>query len=229
MTVPTYNEAGNIEELLEELLRYKNIEIAVFDDNSPDGTWKIVKKIAEKNKRVHLILRENERGRGSVEITMIKYAMRNDADFMIEMDADLSHDPRYIKDMIERSKICDIVVGSRKVAGGIDARGDFFRYLVTSIDHILIRTILGINLGDPSSGFRCFNRKSLGSLNLDGIASRAIVYTEVLYACAKKNFKICEIPIVFKNRTKGTSKTVAPTQLIHYALEILKMRLFSKA
>ena len=78
MTVPTYNEAGNIEELLEELLRYKNIEIAVFDDNSPDGTWKIVKKIAEKNKRVHLILRENERGRGSVEITMIKYAMRND-------------------------------------------------------------------------------------------------------------------------------------------------------
>ena len=228
-TIPTYNEAENIENLIKKLLRYQKIEIAVFDDNSPDGTWRVVERISKKNKRVCLILRKTERGRGSVEIAMMKYALQNNADFMIEMDADLSHDPRHLKDMIEKSKSYDIVVGSRKVVGGSDIRGDFLRHFITYVTHLIMKNFLGVNLNDPSSGYRCFSRKALSSINFDGIVSKKIAFMEVIYACAKKNLKIYEIPIIFKDRKEGKSKLVSPLLLMKYVFDILRMRFFSTA
>lgn len=228
--IPTYNEAENIEELIRPLLNYSNIEIIVFDDNSPDGTWKIVDRLAKSERRVHLFLRKNERGRGSVEVAMMRYSLKKNADLMIEMDADLSHDPHHIPKIIDGAKTCDIVIGSRFIKGGVDVRGDPIRSLVTSVYHLFLKSLLGINLTDPSSGYRGFTKRALNMINFGGISVKGtMILTEVLYACIKKGAKVCETPIVFKNRSRGTSKLVSPLLLIRYALEIIKMKIFSRA
>ncbi|HLE07138.1 MAG TPA: glycosyltransferase [archaeon] len=233
VTIPTYNEVENIGKLIRELLKNRGIEIAVFDDSSPDGTWKVVKEMGKKEKRVRLILKETKSGRGNAEIDMMKYCLKNRADVMIEMDADLSHDPRYVRDILKEIKSYDVVVGSRNVAGGKDVRGDIMRATVTFLAQTLMKIILGINMKDPSSGYRGFNKRALESINFSGIAANGkvgmIVCTETIYACFRKGLKIKEIPILFKNRTAGKSKLIGPILFLRYVIEMLKIRLFSRA
>lgn len=205
--VPTYNEADNINHLLTEILSVDpEIEILIVDDNSPDGTWKIVLDRIKTDNRIHLLHRIENRGRGRAGIEGFKYALDNGADYVIEMDGDFSHDPRFIPDILKASAGNDVVLGSRYVKGGMDKRR-FLRRCLSNLAGFYIRTILGLNVNDPTSGYRCFNRYILEKINLNALkADNPFIVTEVLYRCHKENAKIKEVPIVFKDREKGTSK-----------------------
>lgn len=207
VVISTYNEAENISSLLDSILATDpSLEIVVVDDNSPDGTWAIVSDKAKRNSHLYLLRREKDRGRGKAGIAGFRYALENDADYIIEMDGDFSHDPSFIPNILEAAKTADVVLGSRGVKGGIDCRGGLRRCL-SGLAGFYVRTVLGFRIKDPTSGYRCFNRGILNRINLDSLkANDPFIVTEVLYRCHKEKAKIKEIPIVFKDREKGASK-----------------------
>lgn len=209
VTIPTYNENENIRKLINTILslKIKGLEIVVIDDNSPDGTWKIVRDITQKNKKVHLILRKGKRGRGLAGIEGFKYALKKKADFIIEMDADFSHNPADIPKFLDKIKECNVVLGSREVRDGKDVGRGPIRRLITKIANLYIRIILGLKVKDCNSGYRCFRRRVLESINLNSMMSEGpSIVQEILFKTHLNGFKICEVPIVFKEREVGTSK-----------------------
>ncbi|MCX5915929.1 MAG: glycosyltransferase, partial [Deltaproteobacteria bacterium] len=166
--IPTYNEALNIEPLLREILRQgPDIGAVVVDDNSPDGTAAIVKRLREEDPRVHLILRMNERGRGTAGVAGFKYAVAQGVDFIIEMDADFSHQPSYISPFLSQMGDCDLLIGSRLVEGGGEKGRHFLRKMITRSANAYIRLILGVPVRDCTSGYRVFRRKVLESIELE--------------------------------------------------------------
>ncbi|MFC1704841.1 polyprenol monophosphomannose synthase [Nanoarchaeota archaeon] len=183
------------------------MEVVVVDDNSPDQTWKIVGDISKRNKKVHLLLRKGKRGRGLAGKDGYIYCLKNKADIIIEMDADFSHDPKYVLDMLEKIKDYDLVIGSRMVKGGKESGRGITRKIITKLANMYIKTMLGIKVHDCNSGYRCFRRKVLEKINVHKLKSNGPdIVQEVLFKAHLKNFRISEIPIVFKNRTKGQSK-----------------------
>src|SRR3989338_1076727 len=161
--IPTYNESENIAVLIDKILglKIKNMNIVVADDNSPDGTWKIVEEISKKNKNVHLLLRKTDKGRGSAGKDGFIYCLKHGADIVIEMDADMSHDPKYIPLMIDELKNADLILGSRRVEGAEEVGRSSIRRIITFLANLYIRIILGLKARDCNSGFRCFKRKVL--------------------------------------------------------------------
>ncbi|MBU1026598.1 MAG: polyprenol monophosphomannose synthase [Candidatus Margulisbacteria bacterium] len=207
--IPTYNEAENIEALIKEILGLNifGLTILVVDDNSPDNTGKIAEKIGEEDPRVKTIIRYKNRGRGSAGIEGFKFALREGADYTIEMDADFSHHPRYIPDLLKYAKDYDVVLGSRFVKEGKDADRSFIRKITTLFARTYIRLILGIKVKDITSGFRCFKRRVLEGIDLDNMISTGpSIVSEILYKAKLKNFTIYEIPIIFEDRKKGQTK-----------------------
>jgi len=206
VTIPTYNERENIQQLIKDITLYK-VSIVVIDDNSPDGTWKVVEQIGKKNKKVYLLKRVHERGRGTAGIAGFKYALKKGADVIIEMDADYSHNPKYIPDLMKRIKECDLVLGSRLVKGGRDIGRPYWRQLLTKMANLYIKIMLGLKVRDCNSGYRCFRREVLEAIDLDKTVSTGpSIVQELLYKTHLKGFKICEVPISFVERQKGTSK-----------------------
>ncbi len=209
VTIPTYNERENIKILIGQILKLdiNGLEILVIDDNSPDKTWKIVKEIAKKNKKVHLLLRTKKRGRGYAGKEGFIWALKNKADYIVEMDADLSHDPKYIPELLEKIKQADIVLGSRQIKGGIDQRDSPIRKIITKLANLYIETILGLKVRDCNSGYRCFTRKALEQIDPYKIFSAGpSIVQEVLFKARLKGLKIKEIPITFTKRKLGKSK-----------------------
>ena len=207
--VPTYNEKENINTLIDEILKLKikNLHIVVVDDNSPDNTWKIIQEIPKKKKKVHLLLRKNDRGRGSAGRDGFIHCLKNDADIIVEMDADMSHNPKYIPVMIKELKNADVILGSRRVKGSKEIGRSRFRRLVTLIANLYITLMLGIRVKDCNSGYRCFKREVLEKIKPEKIESKGpSIVQEVLFKAHLNKFKIKEIPITFINRTKGKSK-----------------------
>jgi len=207
--IPTYNERENIKTLIDKILdlKIKNLHIVVADDNSPDGTWKIVQQIAKKNKNVHLLLRKKDKGRGSAGRDGFIYCLKNSADIVVEMDADMSHDPKYIPLMIKELKNADIVLGSRRLKGSREVGRGLLRKFVTLGANLYITLMLGIKVKDCNSGYRCFKRKVMEKINLEKLESKGpSIVQEVLFKAHLNKFKIKEIPITFINRTKGKSK-----------------------
>src|SRR3989338_74157 len=207
VVIPTYNEKENIKNLIKEILKINKTDIIVVDDNSPDGTSRIVKNIAKKNKKVHLLLRTKDKGRGSAGIAGFKYAVKNKYDYIIEMDADFSHNPEYIPDFLKKIEEADVVLGSRAVKGGKDIGRPLPRRLLTRLANLYIKAVLGLKVIDCNSGYRCFRRKVLELINLDKIISSGpSIVQEIIYKAHLKGFRIKEIPIVFVDRQKGYSK-----------------------
>ncbi|MFA6549537.1 MAG: polyprenol monophosphomannose synthase [Candidatus Margulisiibacteriota bacterium] len=203
--IPTYNEAENIEDLLKAILGLgiEGLVPIVVDDNSPDGTG----KIAEKIPRAKVIIRYKNRGRGSAGIEGFKFALKEGADYIIEMDADFSHHPKYIPDLLKQIEKYDVVLGSRFVPGGKDVDRGFSRQLTTILAQNYIKWMLGVKVKDPTSGFRCFRRKVLEAIDLDHIISTGpSIVSEILYKVKLKGFSIGETPIVFEDRKKGETK-----------------------
>jgi len=205
--IPTYNEALNIEPLLREILRQgPNIGAVVVDDNSPDGTAAIVKRLREEDPRVHLILRMNERGRGSAGVAGFKYAVAQGVDFIIEMDADFSHQPSYISSFLSQMDDCDLLIGSRLVEGGGEKGRHFLRKMITRSANAYIRLILGIPVRDCTSGYRVFRRKVLESIELEQLmAVGPPIVEEVLFKVYKRGFRIKEVPYILEERKAGES------------------------
>lgn len=227
--IPTYNEKENIRNLIDKIikLKIKNLHIAVADDNSPDGTWKIVQDISRKNKNVNLLLRKKDKGRGAAGRDGFIYCLKNGADVVVEMDADMSHDPKYIPSMLEELKNADLVLGSRRVEGGKDVGRGLLRKFVTLGANLYIRIMLGLKVKDCNSGFRCFKREVLEKINPEKLESKGpSIVQEVLFKAHMKGFRIKEMPITFINRTKGNSKLGIP-QLIAGYFMVLKLKIFS--
>ncbi|MBI2647221.1 polyprenol monophosphomannose synthase [Candidatus Woesearchaeota archaeon] len=225
--IPTYNEKENIKNLISQIfkLKLKNLEIVIVDDNSPDGTWKIVKQISNKNKNVHLLLRKRDKGRGTSGRDGFIYCLKHGANIVVEMDADMSHDPKYISKMIKELKNADLVIGSRRVKGAKEIGRSLFRRLITLGANLYIRLMLGLKVKDCNSGFRCFKREVLEKIDLEKLASKGpAVIQEVLFKAHLKGFKIKEIPIIFVNRTKGNSKLGIPQLAAGYFM-VLKLKL----
>ena len=206
--IPTYNEAENIGPLLDALLALSpEIEALVVDDNSPDGTWRLVAERCQRDARVHLLHRRQDKGRGLAGIAGFQEALRLGADAVIEMDADWSHDPKWIPSMIEAWRGgADIVIASRLVPGGGEEGRHLIRLLITLAANCYIRTMLGLRARDLTSGFRLYSRRCLAGLPWSAMhAAGPEVLQETALAAHARGFRIVEVPFVFSERRAGQS------------------------
>lgn len=230
IVIPTYNEAQNIKPLLRSLfdLPVKNLEVIVVDDNSPDGTANIVKKV-KKHHPVHLIKRQGKLGIGSAYITGFKRALEYNADLIFEMDADFSHDPEDVPRMIARSQEGhDLVIGSRKIDGGGIVGWGFVRKFMSTGAMVFARSVLGLKAKDVTAGFRCYKKEVLDTIDLDDIKSNGYAFQEeMLYRTQKNGFSISEVPVIFKDRERGKSK-LSKKDIIEFFIVMIKLRIKSK-
>jgi dolichol-phosphate mannosyltransferase len=228
ITIPTYNEKENIGELIQEILGLPDVgydlSILVVDDNSPDGTAGIVSRIAETDSRVRILLRTKRRGRGAAGIDGFKAALASQPDLVVEMDGDLSHQPRFIPALLDATDRFDIVLGSRFVHGGRDTDRNFIRKLITYLVRRFVRSLFRLSVEDVSSGFRCFKREVLEKTDLDDLISVGpAVVLEILYKTSILGFAIGEVPITFVDRKKGKTKLSFLT-LVETLVMVLKFK-----
>lgn len=209
IVIPTYNEAGNVGKLLEKIFGFgsSQIEVLVVDDNSPDGTAEVVKQFAAQHSGVHLLERPGKFGLGTAYVQGFRFAMERGYDFIFEMDADLSHDPSMIPVFLETVRECDLVIGSRYLIGVNVVNWPLSRLLLSLGANWYTRLITGLPIKDCTSGYKCFRRTVLESIELDRIHSDGYSFQiEVNFKAWKKGFRIREIPIVFIDRMVGNSK-----------------------
>ena len=206
--IPTYNEIDNIDKIIEAVLAQDDtLEILIVDDNSPDETGKQVIHIMAKTGRIHLIERHGKLGLGTAYVEGFKFAIRNKYDYIIEMDADFSHSPEDVPRLIAAMDSCDLAVGSRYSEGVNVVNWPMSRLLLSYFASYYVKIITGMKIDDPTGGFKCFKRKVLETLNLDGILSDGYSFqVEMNYRSIAKGFKVKEIPIVFYERRDGKSK-----------------------
>ncbi len=206
--IPTYNEAENIQSIISEVLKQHDIiEILVVDDNSPDKTADLVKAMMQSNKRIHLLQREGKMGLGSAYVAGFRYALERDYNYIIEMDADFSHDPKILPEMIKTSKNYDLVIGSRYLTGVNVVNWPLWRLVLSTFASKYVRIITGMPIKDPTGGFKCFRREVLQAIELDKILSDGYSFqVEMNYRAWIKKFRIKEIPIIFTDRRVGESK-----------------------
>jgi dolichol-phosphate mannosyltransferase len=208
--VPTYNEADNLDELLRQLLALPTpIGAIVVDDNSPDGTGDMAEQWAAENpNRVHVIHRPAKLGLGTAYTAGFKKAIDDlGAERILTMDADFSHNPRYIPDMIALSRIKHVVIGSRYVPGGGTRNCSQKRIFLSRGANFMARTLLGLKARDATAGFRLYRREVLQSIPLDEIFSSGYSFlVEMLFLCQRRGWQIGEIPIIFEDRRKGQTK-----------------------
>jgi len=206
--LPTYNERENIQTLISGIIALNpDFHILVVDDSSDDGTAQILERLAKDHPQVLVMRRTGKRGRGISGIDGFKRALLEKPDYIIEMDADLSHDPKYIPIFLQEIANCDVVIGSRAVKGGAVSGRGYLRNYLSALAQFFSREILGLKISDTTSGYRCFKRCVLESLDWDKFISRGpAILEEMIYHIQKKGFKIKEIPIVFTPRIHGRSK-----------------------
>jgi dolichol-phosphate mannosyltransferase len=205
---PTYNEKDTISNLLSEILGiYPSADILVVDDNSPDGTGEIVERLAKKDNRITCLHRSYKDGIGPAYIAGFKEALKREYSYILQMDADFSHDPKYIPGVFSLAKEYDLVLGSRYIQGGGTRNWGIIRRLISRLGSLYAKLILGLQINDLTGGFKCFNRKVLESIELDDVKSRGYVFQiEMTYRAWRKGFKIKEYPIIFTDRRVGQTK-----------------------
>lgn len=206
--MPTYNEIDNIAKIIDQILNLPvKFEILVVDDNSPDKTGEVAKAIAKKNSRVFFLHREIKDGHGNAYKAGIRWARQQDFTHIISMDADFSHDPKYLPKLFELGQKYDVVTGSRYVPGGKIVGWQWFRYLNSWGANIFTRLLLGLKPRDITSGFKCYSRRFIDNLNLDQLISAGYSFqVEMIFYAQRGGFSIAETPIVFVDRRAGQSK-----------------------
>ena len=210
---------------MEEILALgPQYEVLVVDDNSPDGTWRIVGEMAEREPRVHLLRRLAERGRGSAGVAGLREAAGQGADLVVEMDADFSHHPRFIPALVQAAQDADVVVGSRLVEGGGEAGRSFLRTLITRFANLYIRLVLRLPVRDCTSGFRVFRREALMKMGLEKMTSNGpAIVQEIFLGARRAGARFVEVPILFEERRAGQS-TFNCRVLLAGFLAVLKFR-----
>jgi dolichol-phosphate mannosyltransferase len=208
VVVPTYNERENIGALIKRILELQRFRILVVDDNSPDGTAAIVAEIARSEPRVGLLSRPGKLGLGTAYIAGFRRALAEGASYIYEMDADFSHDPRYLPDLLEATETrYDLTLGSRYVPGGGTTDWGAIRKFISRGGNIYARAILGLPVMDATGGFRCYRRRVLETLDLGMIHSNGYSFQiEMVYRAMQAGFSIGETPIIFPDRRIGRSK-----------------------
>ncbi|MBF0430840.1 MAG: polyprenol monophosphomannose synthase [Fibrobacteria bacterium] len=226
--IPTYNEIENLPRLLSEIDKLGiGAHVLIVDDNSPDGTGKWVEEQKTSVSHLHLIKREGKQGLGSAYVTGFKYAIKNNYDIVFEMDADFSHNPKYLHDFLLKIKNTDLVLGSRYIKGVNVVNWPMSRLLLSYGANIYARIVTGLPVKDSTSGFKCFRVEVLKALDLDAISSDGYCFQiEVTYKLWKKGFSIVEIPIIFVDRVAGQSKISG--QIIKEAMFLLLKLRFGK-
>lgn len=226
--IPTYNEIDNIKKMIDQVLELNpGLHILIVDDNSPDGTGDYVQEVSEQNDRVKLIRRAGKLGLGTAYVEGFKYMLGNGYDFAVQMDADFSHDPAVILQMLEEIKENDLVIGSRYVQGVNVINWPMQRLLLSYFANKYTKIVTGLPVKDATGGFKCFRRKVLESIDLDSIHSNGYSFQiEMNFKAWKKGYKIKEIPIIFYERVEGTSKM--SKKIVHEAVFMVwKLRLRS--
>ena len=208
IVIPTYNEKDNIKRLIPMIKKsLPAADILVVDDKSPDSTGAAVRAIAKANKRVKLIERKGKFGLGTAYVEGFKYALAHNYDFIFEMDADFSHDPKYLPEFMEAMRSNDLVIGSRYVNGISVVNWPIGRLILSKFANFYARTITGVPLTDLTSGFKCYSAEVLKKIDLNNIHSDGYAFQiEMHYKAWKKAFRIKEIPIIFIDRHAGSSK-----------------------
>jgi len=206
--IPTFNELENLPRLLPDVLsKEEAIHILIVDDNSPDGTAAFVENEMKNNNRIHLIKRSSKQGLGTAYIAGFKFAIQNGYDFIFEMDADFSHDPKEIPRFLDEIKSADVILGSRYINGVNVINWPMRRLLLSSFANLYTRIITGMPVHDATGGYKCFRRKVLEAINLEKVTSNGYAFQiEMSFKAWKKGFKLKEIPIIFVDRVKGKSK-----------------------
>jgi dolichol-phosphate mannosyltransferase len=207
--IPTYNERENVEGICRAVLAAEpRVDVLVVDDNSPDGTGRLADEIAAGEKRVKVLHREAKQGLGRAYLHAFRWALEAGYSYVIEMDADFSHHPRYLPMLLDEAmRGADLVLGSRYVDGGGTLNWGAARRFVSRGGSLYARTILGIDVRDLTGGFKCFNRRVLESLDLEQVHSTGYAFQiELTYRALKKGFRVKELPIVFEDRRVGQSK-----------------------
>ena len=224
--IPTYNEKDNIQKLVKAIfdLKIPELEIIVVDDNSPDGTETIVEKLSA-NYPLLLIKRRAKLGLGSAYLAGFAQALKMGAEFILEMDADLSHDPLDIPRLLEAAQKADMVIGSRKIDGGKIIGWGWTRKLMSNGAMRFSRWLLELKTKDVTAGFRLFRRKVLESIGLENIKSNGYAFQEeLLYRTEKAGFKVVEIPVTFIDRQEGKSK-LSKKDILEFFVRIIRLRI----
>jgi dolichol-phosphate mannosyltransferase len=207
--LPTYNEAENIEPLVEAVREQlpESRRVLIVDDDSPDGTGGIADRLAAEHDDVAVLHRAVKEGLGPAYIAGFREALAGGAELVIEMDADFSHDPAYLPQLLRAAENADLVIGSRYVPGGGVTDWGPVRRLISRGGSAYARTALGIDIRDLTGGFKCIRRQVLEAIDLDSIDSLGYAFqVEVTYRAIQAGFRVAEIPIVFRDRREGNSK-----------------------
>jgi dolichol-phosphate mannosyltransferase len=223
IVMPTYNEAANVEAIVRavgtELARSSggDFRVLLVDDNSPDGTGAIADRLAAELEWVEVLHRARKQGLGNAYRAGFRHALSGGAELLIEMDADFSHDPRYLPDLIAAAANADLVLGSRYVQGGGVRNWGLMRRAISRGGGLYARTMLNVPVRDLTGGFKCIRREVLEAIDLETVRAEGYGFQiEVTYRAVRAGFKVVEVPIVFADRQAGTSKMSA-----HIALEAM--------
>ena len=206
--IPTYNERENIGPLIDSInANVPKADILVVDDESPDGTGKLVDSLVKKNSSVHCLHRKTKEGLGRAYVAGFKWALERPYEFVVSMDADFSHDPKFLPAMLEKSDDKTVVIGSRYTPGGKIEGWGADRYLLSTVANLVTRTVLGLKPKDSSAGFKIYPRSFLEKLSLDQVLAAGYAFqVEMLLRAQEHHFKIKEVPITFTDRRVGESK-----------------------
>jgi dolichol-phosphate mannosyltransferase len=207
--LPTYNEAENLERIVSAVLEQlpPSRQVLIVDDSSPDGTGEIADRLAAGDDSVAVLHRERKEGLGPAYLAGFRVALDGGAQRIIEMDADFSHDPAYLPDLIAATGHADLAIGSRYIPGGGVTDWGPMRRFISRGGSAYARAALGLPVRDLTGGFKCFRREVLESINLDTIEARGYAFqVETTYRAIRAGFRVVEVPIVFKDRRDGSSK-----------------------
>src|SRR5262252_7183690 len=208
VVLPTYNERDNLGPITNGILgATSGVDVLVVDDNSPDGTGRLAGEITTREKRVRVLHRARKEGLGRAYLAAFASALADGYELVVEMDADFSHDPKYLPEMLARAEDSDLVIGSRYVAGGGSRGWGFSRRLLSQGANIYARRILRVGVLDLTSGFKCFRREVLEAIGLPTVVSAGYAFQiELTFRALRHGFRVSEMPIVFVDRRRGHSK-----------------------
>ena len=227
IVTPTYNERKNIRELVSTLFELNpDFHILVVDDSSPDGTAEIVKELQADCTNLHLLLRNEKTGLGAAYIAGFNYALERDYEVVVQMDADMSHDPKDVPFLIEAIENADLAIGSRYISGINVVNWPLQRLIISYGANIYTRLVTRLPVKDATGGFKCWRRKALETINLDDVRSQGYSFQiEMTYRAWLKGFRITEIPIIFVDRTIGESK-MTRSIMLEAAVMIPRLRIW---
>jgi dolichol-phosphate mannosyltransferase len=230
VVIPTYNERENLESLVDQILAHERFRVLVVDDQSPDGTGALADELALRHPgRVEVMHRSDKRGLGRSYVDGFKRALESGAEIICQMDADFSHDPKYLPDLVAAASSHDLVVGSRYLNGISVVNWPLQRLILSTFANRYIRAITGLVTRDCTGGFRCWRREALARIPLDRIVSDGYAFmVEMLFEAARRGCRIGEVPIIFVERRQGTSKlsggVLAESLLMPWRLRLRGLR-----